>query len=93
MFVSESDAVARSMTDPGGPLFRSFVEHFGPAVVASDGRLDRAALAQIAFRDGRVEELNAIVHPLLGVAQGSHQPPRVVILQRPGNPALTASSW
>ncbi len=28
-----------------------------------EGTLDRAALARIAFVDGRVEELNAIVHP------------------------------
>ncbi len=28
-----------------------------------DGNLDRAALARIAFAGGRVEELNAIVHP------------------------------
>jgi dephospho-CoA kinase len=31
--------------------------------VQHDGRLDRAALAKIAFDDGRVEELNAIIHP------------------------------
>ncbi len=28
-----------------------------------DGTLDRAELAQLAFGEGRVEELNAIVHP------------------------------
>ena len=32
-------------------------------MVSPDGRLDRSALAKIAFADGRVEELNAIVHP------------------------------
>jgi dephospho-CoA kinase len=31
--------------------------------VATDGKLDRSALARIAFGDGRIEELNAIVHP------------------------------
>ncbi len=35
----------------------------GSGVVGADGLLDRAALARIAFGDGRVEELNAIVHP------------------------------
>ena len=32
-------------------------------MLASDGSLDRAALARIAFGEGRIEELNAIVHP------------------------------
>jgi dephospho-CoA kinase len=39
------------------------VERFGEGVVLPDGRLDRSALARIAFAEGRVEELNAIVHP------------------------------
>ena len=31
--------------------------------MGADGRLDRKELARLAFEDGRVEELNAIVHP------------------------------
>jgi dephospho-CoA kinase len=41
----------------------------GEAVVTPDGRLDRARLAEFAFRGGRVKELNAIVHPAVIEAQ------------------------
>ena len=51
------------MMQPGQAVYAAIVAHFGPAVVAADGRLDRGALARIAFAEGRVEELNAIVHP------------------------------
>jgi dephospho-CoA kinase len=51
--------------EPGQPIYDGMVAHFGPDVVLADGTLDRAALARIAFREGRVEELNAIAHPLV----------------------------
>ena len=44
-------------------------EHFGPEVVGSDGRLNRARLAELAFQGGRLQELNAIVHPAVIAAQ------------------------
>ncbi len=68
-FVSQSDEVARVMMQPGEPLFQAFVDHFGPEVLRSDGHLDRRMLARIAFHDGRVEELNALVHPPVIAAQ------------------------
>jgi dephospho-CoA kinase len=49
----------------GKPIYAGMVAHFGPSVVLADGTLDRAALARIAFTEGRVEELNAIAHPLV----------------------------
>jgi dephospho-CoA kinase len=61
--VLQSDAIGRELMEPGQPVYRAIVDHFGSGVVQHDGRLDRAALAKIAFDDGRVEELNAIVHP------------------------------
>jgi len=61
--VLQSDAIGRELMEPGQPVYRAIVDHFGSGVVQPDGRLDRAALAKIAFDDGRVEELNAIVHP------------------------------
>jgi dephospho-CoA kinase len=48
---------------PGEAVYAQIVAHFGAAVVWPDGSLDRSALARIAFTDGRLEELNAIVHP------------------------------
>jgi dephospho-CoA kinase len=61
--VLSSDEMGRELMQPGQAVFTSIVQHFGPEVVLSNGTLDRAALAKIAFEDGRVEELNAIVHP------------------------------
>ena len=62
-YLLDSDEMGREMMQPGQAVFADIVRHFGRAVVAGDGGLDRGALAQIAFAEGRVEELNAIVHP------------------------------
>jgi dephospho-CoA kinase len=62
-YVLQSDAIGRELMEPEQAVFSAIVDHFGSSVVSPDGRLDRGALAKIAFTDGRVEELNAIVHP------------------------------
>jgi dephospho-CoA kinase len=61
--VLQSDAIGRELMEPGQSVYAAIVDQFGRGVLQPDGRLDRAALAKIAFNDGRVEELNAIVHP------------------------------
>ena len=61
--ILSSDEIGRKLMQPGQNVFETIVATFGPAVVMADGALDRAALAKIAFTDGRAEELNAIVHP------------------------------
>jgi dephospho-CoA kinase len=61
--ILEADAIGRSMMQPGHAVYDAIVEHFGRGVLLPDGQLDRAALARLSFADGRVEELNAIVHP------------------------------
>src|SRR6267154_2844290 len=61
--VLQSDAIGRELMEPGQAVYSAIVDHFSSCVVQPDGRLDRVALAKIAFDDGRVEELNAIVHP------------------------------
>jgi dephospho-CoA kinase len=63
LHVLEADAIARAMMQPGEPIFRGIVERFGPAVVRPDGSLDRPRLAALAFSEGRLNELNQIVHP------------------------------
>lgn len=67
--VIEADALGRALMEPGQPVFLSIVEHFGPQVVSPDGHLNRAHLAELAFREGRLQELNAIVHPPVIEAQ------------------------
>jgi dephospho-CoA kinase len=69
--VLQSDAIGRELMEPGQAVYAAIVDHFGKAVVQPDGRLDRAALAKIAFDDGRVEELNAIVHPAVIARQAA----------------------
>lgn len=68
--VIEADAIGREMMQPGQAVYSSIVEHFGPSVLLPDKQLDRAALARISFAEGRVEELNAIVHPAVIAHQG-----------------------
>jgi dephospho-CoA kinase len=66
-YVFSADEIGREMMQPGQAVYAAIVEHFGPEVVAADGKLDRAALARIAFgasrNAGRIAELESIVHP------------------------------
>lgn len=61
--VLQSDAVGRELMEPGQAVHAKIAAHFGKDVLLPDGRLNRSALAHIAFTEGRAEELNAIVHP------------------------------
>lgn len=65
----EADELGRALMEPGQPVFAAIVARFGPGVVAANGHLDRAVLARIAFQDGRLQELNAIIHPAVLAAQ------------------------
>jgi len=42
--------MGRALMEPGQAVFAEIVRVFGPEVVAADGRLDRARLAEFAFR-------------------------------------------
>ena len=64
-YLSQSDEVGRALMQPGQPAFAAIVQHFGEGVLRPNGSLDRKALARIAFGEGRVEELNSIIHPLV----------------------------
>ena len=61
--VSRSDEIGRALMQPGQRVMAAIVDYFGASVLTQAGTLDRAELAQIAFSEGRVEELNALVHP------------------------------
>jgi dephospho-CoA kinase len=67
--VIEADALGRALMEPGHHIYDEIVHVFGPKVVAADGRLNRARLAELAFQGGRLNELNAIVHPEVIAAQ------------------------
>ncbi len=61
--VIESDELGRTLMEPGQPVYQQILRTFGPQVAGPDGRLNRGALAKLAFAQGRIDELNAIVHP------------------------------
>jgi dephospho-CoA kinase len=64
--VIDSDVLAREVVEPGTPGLAAIRAAFGPDVIKRDGSLDRPALGRIVFADrGRLDELNAIVHPLV----------------------------
>jgi dephospho-CoA kinase len=67
--VIEADALGREMMEPGHLVYTQIVSAFGPDAVSPDGRLNRARLAELAFKGGRLNELNSIVHPAVIAAQ------------------------
>ena len=67
--VIEADALGRALMEPGHEVYDQIVARFGPQIVGADGHLNRARLADLAFRQGRLQELNAIVHPPVIEAQ------------------------
>jgi dephospho-CoA kinase len=65
--VIDADAITRDLQEPGTPVFEAMVERFGPEIVAADGTLDRAAVADVVFNDAdALADLNQIVHPAVG---------------------------
>lgn len=60
--VIDTDITARKITEPGKPALRELYEHFGGEIM-SEGRLNRGALAEIAFSDEKeLAVLNRITH-------------------------------
>lgn len=86
--VIEADELGRALMEPGQPVFSAIVRHFGPEVLTPEGQLDRTRLAQLAFQGGRLNELNAIVHPAVIAAQRrwmdelfAHDPSAVAVVE------------
>lgn len=64
--IVDADEVARAVVQPGQPALAKLVDRFGAGILGADGRLDRAALAKLAFvdKDSR-HDLEAITHPAI----------------------------
>ncbi|MCM1151593.1 MAG: dephospho-CoA kinase [Alistipes sp.] len=59
-----SDAAAKGLMAPGGPLAGELVRRFGSGVYRRGRELDRKYLAGIVFDDSQaLADLNALVHP------------------------------
>lgn len=66
-YIVDSDKIAREVVEAGTEGLAELVATFGDGILASDGSLDRQALASIAFADEESRQrLNAIVHPRVG---------------------------
>jgi dephospho-CoA kinase len=59
-----ADELGHRALAPDGEAFDPVVHEFGRDILDSEGRIDRRRLASLVFGDaGRLEKLNAIVHP------------------------------
>ena len=67
--VIDTDELAREVVEPGQPPLALLVARFGPAILTSDGHLDRPALRSIVFSDPKARnDLEALTHPAIGAA-------------------------
>ena len=63
----DTDAIAHSLTTPGGAAMPALRQRFGDAVASADGALARAHMRQLVFADPAAKlALEAILHPLIG---------------------------
>lgn len=64
--VVDTDVIAHELTGPDGDAMQAIRDAFGSEVVTTDGRLDRARMRDLAFRDGTARRrLEAILHPMI----------------------------
>ena len=88
--VIDADAIVHELQAPGSPMLAEIAAAFGPGVIGPGGRLERAALGAIVFRDAAARaRLGAIVHPGVGaeiarrVAQARSEGVAVLVLDIP----------
>lgn len=88
----DADVVARDVVAPGKPAYYEVLAIFGEQYARPDGSLDRAALAELVFRDPDARRtLEAIIHPRVTQAiqehlialQQQNEPPAVVVVEIP----------
>lgn len=61
--VLDADGIARAQMHPDAPVHQAVLAEFGPGILGSDGRIDRAALAALVFADpARRARLDALTH-------------------------------
>jgi dephospho-CoA kinase len=90
--VIQADQLAHDLMQPGKPIYKKIVRHFGMEILDSDQTINRGRLAELAFgRSGKqshIDELNAIVHPVVIAKQeawmdriGIEQPDAIAIVE------------
>jgi dephospho-CoA kinase len=64
--VIDTDAIARTLTEPGGAAMAAISSAFGPEFVTPEGAMDRGRMRALVFRDpARRRQLQEILHPLI----------------------------
>ena len=64
--VVDTDAIAHSLTAPGGAAIDAIRAAFGADYIGADGALARAPMRELVFADrARKKQLEAILHPLI----------------------------
>lgn len=65
--IIDTDAIAHALTAPGGVAIAAIEAMFGASFITTEGALDRARMRERVFGDaGAREQLQAILHPLIG---------------------------
>ncbi len=63
----DTDAIARTLTAPGGDAIAPLAQRFGPFILGADGALDRQRMRELAFGDIATKaQLEAVLHPMIG---------------------------
>jgi dephospho-CoA kinase len=83
----DADQLARDAVAPNSEALRRIAARW-PQVLAADGSLDRAALADVIFADpGARDQVNAIVHPIVRARaaelEAAAGPDRIVVHEVP----------
>jgi len=64
----DTDAIARTLTLPGGAALPAIAAKFGADMIGVDGALDRVRMRERVFHDPAARrQLEAILHPLIGI--------------------------
>lgn len=61
--VIRADEIAHQLMGPGTETTKKVVAQFGSEILNPDGTINRPKLADLAFHPGKIQQLNAIVHP------------------------------
>lgn len=86
--IIDADKIVHDLLSNGQDAHREVVEHFGPAIVAADGTVDRRKLGEIVFNDAAERAwLNQCIHPRVFEAYqhqlkhiGERDPDSIVIM-------------
>ena len=79
----DADQLARHVTGPGGAAMAAIAQVFGPEYVDANGALDRQRMRTLAFsQPASRQQLEAIVHPLVGQLTGAQVDAAVAAGQR-----------